>query len=268
MSSGKGSGLVRSFGLGIVLPAVVVALWWCATSFGWVVRLPYPQQVVETLWNWIFGTGPGPYDGTWLESFLSSGARVLVGFLVAAVLGVVLGVLAGYFKTFGQMVDPLVQILRPIPSTAWVPLTLVFFGFGFEGAVFLIALGTFFPIFVNTIEGVRGVKASLLRVGRMLGARTDQLLLSFVLPSALPNIFTGLRLGVGLAWVLVVVAEMGNVRNGLGYTLHDAYSMGRYDVIIAAMISLGVLGFATDRVVVLVQNTTLKWHREMSIHAE
>src|SRR5690606_23109958 len=141
---------------------------------------------------------------TWWEAFLNSGSRVLVGFLVAAVLGVVLGILAGYFRWIGEMVDPLVQILRPVPSTAWVPLTLVFFGFGFQGAVFLIALGAFFPIFVNTLEGVRGVKGSLLRVGRMLGGNTVQLLGQFVLPSALPNIFIGLRLGAGLSWVLVV----------------------------------------------------------------
>jgi len=258
---------LRSIGLGLVLPVAVVIVWWCATSFGWVKRLPYPSDVIEALVTWFVGTGPGPYDGTWWEAFLNSGSRVLVGFLVAAVLGVVLGILAGYFRWIGEMVDPLVQILRPVPSTAWVPLTLVFFGFGFQGAVFLIALGAFFPIFVNTLEGVRGVKGSLLRVGRMLGGNTVQLLGQFVLPSALPNIFIGLRLGAGLSWVLVVVAEMGNVRAGLGYTLHDAYSMGRYDVIMAAMVSLGLLGYLTDRIVVIVQHFTLKWHRETSIHA-
>ena len=253
---------------GFFLPVLVIALWWFATAAGLFPRssLPSPPVVVEALWTWMFSPGTGPYEGTWWDAAGSSGLRVIVGFTVAATSGVVLGILAGYFRSVGEVVDPLVQVLRPIPSTAWVPLTLVFFGFGFQGAVFLIGLGAFFPIFVNTVEGVRGVSSSLTRVGKMLGSNTFQLLRFFVLPSSLPNIFIGLRLGVGLSWVLVVVAEMLSVRAGIGYTLMDAYSFGRYDVIIAAMISLGILGYLSDRVIVAVQQIALKWHRETSIH--
>ena len=152
--------------------------------------------------------------------------------------------------------------------TAWVPLSLVFFGFGFKGALFLVALGSFFPIVVNTIEGVRGANRMLVRVGRMLGANRFQLLTLFILPASLPSIFVGLRVGIGISWVLVIVAELLSVKSGIGYTLLDAYSFNRYDVVIAAMILLGVMGFLSDRIVVAVAAVLLRWHREMSIHAE
>lgn len=261
------SSLARRLLLGAILPIALIAVWSLASALDLIPRssLPAPWKVVEAFGTWIFGTGGGPYDGTWLEAVAASGGRVLLGFAVALVLGVGLGVAAGYFPRVGEILDPFVQILRPIPSTAWVPLTLVFFGFGFQGAVFLIALGAFFPIFLNTMEGVRGVTGSLTRVGRMLGSNTFQLLRHFVVPASLPNIFIGIRLSVGLSWVLVVVAEMLAVRAGIGYTLMDAYAMGRYDVIISAMITLGLLGFLSDRIVVIVQNRVLRWHRETSI---
>ncbi len=260
-------GLARRLLLGAILPVTLVAVWAISSALELIPRtsLPAPWAVVEAFGTWLFGTGSGPYDGTWLEAVGASGGRVLLGFGVALILGVGLGVIAGYFPRAGEVLDPFVQILRPIPSTAWVPLTLVFFGFGFQGAVFLIALGAFFPIFLNTMEGVRGVTGSLTRVGRMLGSNTFQLLRHFVVPASLPSIFIGIRLSVGLSWVLVVVAEMLAVRAGIGYTLMDAYSMGRYDVIISAMITLGLLGFLSDRLVVIIQNRVLKWHRETSI---
>lgn len=253
----------------VVVPVAAVLCWWLLSVAGVYPEsvLPSPVRVADALWTWLFGPdGAGPYSGNWAEAAAASGRRVAVGFLIASVAGVLLGVLIGYFRGFGELFDPLVQLLRPIPVTAWVPLSLVFFGFGFGGAVFLIALGAFFPIVVNTTEGVRGSSGTLVRVGRMLGANTYQLLRRFILPAALPGVFVGLRLGIGISWVLVIVAELLSVKAGVGYTLLDAYAFGRYDVIIAAMISLGVLGFVSDRVIVLVQRVALRWHREVSIH--
>jgi NitT/TauT family transport system permease protein len=145
---------------------------------------------------------------------------------------------------------------------------MVFFGFGFKSAIFLVALGSFFPIVVNTIEGVRGANKVLIKVGSMLGANKPQLLWHFILPASMPSIFVGLRLGIGMAWVLVIVAELLAVKSGIGYTLLDAYSFNRYDVVIAAMIMLGVLGFLSDRIIVGIQRVLLRWHQEISIHAE
>jgi ABC-type nitrate/sulfonate/bicarbonate transport system permease component len=257
--------------LSVIGPIAFVLLWWVVAASGLFPSavLPAPPSVVAAIFEWAFGNPTaGPYSGSLGAAIVASTERVFFGFSIAAVLGIVIGIPAGYFRVFGKIIDPLIQLLRPIPVTAWVPLSLVFFGFGFKGALFLVALGSFFPIVVNTIEGVRGANRMLVRVGRMLGANRLQLLTLFILPASLPSIFVGLRVGVGISWVLVIVAELLSVKSGIGYTLLDAYSFNRYDVVIAAMILLGVMGFLSDRIVVAVAAVLLRWHREMSIHAE
>ncbi len=263
--------VAKNAGLSVVGPIGFIALWWVVAASNLFPSsvLPAPPAVVAALYDWGFGNPTsGPYSGTLWAAIAASTQRVLVGYLIAAALGILIGIPAGYFRVFGKIVDPLIQLLRPIPVTAWVPLSLVFFGFGFKGAIFLVALGSFFPIVINTIEGVRGANRMLLRVGRMLGATQLELLTLFILPASLPAIFVGLRVGIGIAWVLVIVAELLSVKSGIGYTLIDAYSVNRYDVVISAMILLGVMGFLSDRIVVTLGNVLLRWHREMSIHAD
>lgn len=258
------------FGVGFVVPLAFIGVWWLTVVGGVFPEsvLPSPLSVMRALFEWAFGTAEnGPYSGTLLAAIIASSQRVLVGYAVAAFLGVLIGVPTGFSPLLGRLFDPMIQLLRPIPITAWVPLSLVFFGFGFRSAVFLVALGSFFPVVVNTIEAVRGVSRTLVKVGSMLGARGPTLLLLFILPASLPGIFVGLRLGIGLAWVLVIVAELLSVKSGIGYTLLDAYSFNRYDVIMAAMIVLGIMGYLSDRVIVAIQFVFLRWHREMSIHA-
>lgn len=262
---------IARFGVSTIVPIAFVLVWWLTVLLGIFPEsvLPSPVSVAVALVEWAFGDpAAGPYSGTMLEAIYSSGMRVLVGFAVAASLGILIGVPTGFWPLVGRLLDPMIHLLRPIPVTAWVPLSLVFFGFGFGSAVYLIALGAFFPIVVNTIEGVRGASKMLLRVGSMLGARGVTLVRLFVLPASMPSIFVGLRLGIGIAWVLVIVAELLSVKAGIGYTLLDAYSFNRYDVIIAAMIMLGILGFLSDRLIVVVESVLLRWHREISIHGE
>ena len=144
--------------------------------------------------------------------------------------------------------------------TAWVPLSLVFFGIGNAPAIFLIGLGSFFPAAINTTHGVRQINLTLYKSARMMGANETELLARVVLPAAMPSIFTGVRLSMGIAWVLVVVAEILAVRSGLGYLLNDAYLFYRNDVVIAAMLSIGLLGFCSDQLVVLLRNYLLSWN--------
>jgi ABC-type nitrate/sulfonate/bicarbonate transport system permease component len=261
---------IKSATISVIGPAVFLIVWWAVVALGLFPRavLPSPYAVAVALEDWAFGNPDnGPYSGTLWDAIQASTGRVIAGFAVAACLGILIGVPAGFFRTLGRILDPLIHLLRPIPVTAWVPLSLVFWGFSFKGAVFLIALGSFFPIVVNTIEGVRGASRNLLRVGNMLGASQFAMLRLFVFPASLPSIFVGLRLGLGLSWVLVIVAELLSVKSGIGYSLLDAYSFNRYDVVIAAMIVLGLMGFLSDRVLMLVPSIMLRWHREMSIHA-
>jgi len=247
-----------------VVPLALVVLWELAARLGWVdIRfIPAPLKVLESWYLWIFGTGSPTelYIGTWTMHALQSTGRVLIGFAVASLVGIVLGVLIGYFRILSDLADPLVQLLRPVPITAWVPFAVIFFGIDTASAVFLIALGAFFPIVVNTTAGVRRVPRSLIRAAQMLGTRSLHILPRVILPAALPSIFTGLRIGFGMAWVLVVVSEMLAVKGGLGYVLWDSYYFMRMDIIVAAMISIGLLGFLSDWLTLVISNHVLRWN--------
>jgi NitT/TauT family transport system permease protein len=245
-------------------PLMVVALWHLASTQGWVDArfVPSPMTVLRSLQEWMFGPiGASPYSGTWFMHAGNSAYRVLVGFLLAAGVGVVIGCLIGWFRLASDLIDPVIQILRPIPITAWVPFAVIFFGIRDGSAFFLIALGAFFPIVVNTAAGVAGTPKLLVRAARMLGIRPYMLLPRVVLPAAMPFVFTGLRLGIGLAWVLVIVAEMMAVKSGLGFAMWDAYYFLRLDIIIAAMLSVGALGFLSDLVIRLIGRRFLRWSR-------
>jgi NitT/TauT family transport system permease protein len=246
----------------VVGPLIVVVIWHLASTYGWVDPrfVPAPLTVMRTLEHWMFGSdGATPYSGTWFLHAANSAYRVFGGFLIAAVLGVVLGSLIGWFRLISDLLDPIIQMMRPIPITAWVPFAVIFFGIRNASAFFLIALGAFFPIVVNTAAGVAGTPKLLVRAARMLGIRRYMLLPRVILPSAMPFIFTGLRLGIGLAWVLVIVAEMLAVKSGLGFAMWDAYYFLRMDIIIAAMLSVGVLGFLSDLIIRLLARWVLRW---------
>jgi NitT/TauT family transport system permease protein len=156
---------------------------------------------------------------------------VLTGFAIATAVGVPIGVLIGWYRLAENLLDPLIQIIRPIPITAWIPFAVIFFGIREPSAISLIALGAFFPIVVNATAGARHTPKVLVRAGLMLGLSEAQLLPKVVIPAALPSVVTGLRLGVGVAWVLVIVSEMLAVKSGLGYVLWDAYYFLKMDVI-------------------------------------
>jgi NitT/TauT family transport system permease protein len=156
-------------------------------------------------------------------------------------------------------------MLRPIPITAWLPFSIAVFGIYDASALFLIGLGAFYPIVVNTTHGVRDTSRLLIRAAQMLGASDATILFKVVFPSALPAIFTGLRLGIGIAWTAVIVAEIVAVKSGLGYVLWDAYYVSRMDICVAAMISVGMLGLASDRVISGLSRRVLRW-RSLEAH--
>jgi NitT/TauT family transport system permease protein len=260
----------RRLALSVLLPLALVALWATAVEHRWVVEgiIPSPAQVARSWYRWIVG-GPtrslSPYSGTWLANVAYSGRRVLEGFLLAAAVGIPLGLFIGWNRLVARVVDPSVQLLRPVPITAWLPFAIAVFGIYDASALFLIGLGAFYPIVVNTTHGVRDTNLLLLRAARMLGAGERAILTKVVFRSALPSIFTGLRLGVGIAWTAVIVAEMIAVKSGLGYVLWDAYYVGRMDICVATMFSVGLLGFLSDRVLQLLARVVLRW-RTLEAH--
>ena len=255
--------------LALVLPAMVIAVWQMAGTdgslFGGV--LPTPDRAWQAWKVWAFGStglSLNPYSGTWLANLVFSAERVGKGFAAAILVAVPVGLAIGWNRIASGALDPTVQLLRPIPITAWLPFSIAVFGIKDLGAVFLIALGAFYPIVVNTAQGARDVERNLIRAAMMMGAGRWTVLRRVVFPASLPSIFTGLRIGLGIAWTAVIVAEMVAVKSGLGYVLWDAYYVGRMDVVIADMASIGLLGLVSDRVILLIERWALTWRRLQS----
>jgi NitT/TauT family transport system permease protein len=263
---------LRRYLAAILLPLVLVALWQLAGKDGAIAggALPTPDRVWASWKIWAFGTPSGmslsPYVGTWVESVLFSAQRVAKGFALAIAVGVPLGILIGWSKLAQAMVDPTIQWLRPVPITAWLPISIAIFGIADFGAIFLITIGAFYPIVINTTQGARDVETNWIRAAQMMGANRFDILRRIVLPAALPSIFTGLRIGLGIGWTAVIVSEMVAVKSGLGYVLWDAYYVGRMDIVIADMVSIGLVGFLSDWLIVRLEMWVLRWRRLQSFN--
>ncbi|MBC7454223.1 MAG: ABC transporter permease [Massilia sp.] len=261
----------REFGVGLVAPAVVIALWQAVAMLGWVNPqvLPSPVAVVE---RWLAYLLPlQPYlDGSKLVWFFSgeliidslgSMYRVLAGFAIGAGLALPIGLAMGASARVYAWFNPLFQLLRPIPPIAYIPLSILWFGLGNPPAVFLIALGAFSPVLMNTIAGVRQVDGIYLRAARNLGANQRTLFLRVILPASVPYILAGVRIGIGTAFIVVIVSEMIAVKNGLGFRILEAREYFWSDKIIAGMITIGLWGLAIDIGMNRLNNHLLRWHR-------
>jgi len=173
--------------------------------------------------------------------------RVAFGFGTAALLGIPFGLALGWYPAVHQVFNPVIQLLRPISPIAWIPIAIVLFGIGDHAATFLIFLGTFFPIVVACANGVFAVPVIYRRAARNFGLRPMQILARVVFPAALPQILIGLRIALGIAWLVVVAAEMIAVDSGLGFLVIDSRNSGkRYDLVVAAMLMIGLIGLALD----------------------
>jgi NitT/TauT family transport system permease protein len=173
--------------------------------------------------------------------------RVGIGFGTAAVVGIPLGLTLGWYPAANQIVNPVLQLLRPISPIAWIPVAIIFFGIGDHAATFLVFLGAFFPIVLACVSGVSNVPSIFRRAGRNFGLSPRQMLSNVIFPAALPQILIGLRIALGIAWLVVVAGEMIAVDSGLGYLVIDSRNSGkRYDLLVAAMLLIGVIGLALD----------------------
>ncbi|OWT75683.1 ABC transporter permease [Achromobacter sp. HZ28] len=248
-----------------IVPLIILAGWEAFARSGLIppALLPAPSRVFLTWADWIFGTDGSTqsYSGHWLAAALASLSRVLAGYAIAAVSGIVLGVAIGWWKWVEKTLEPTVQVLRPIPPVSWIPLAIIWFGIADKPAIFLVFLGAFFPILMNTIHGVKNVDRNLIRAASMMDATQGQLLRHVVLPASLPSIFAGLRIAIGSAWMLTVTAEMVAVKSGLGYSLWDSYYFLRYDIVVAAMASIGLLGYLSDLLLKRLMASALHWQR-------
>ncbi len=246
--------------LGALVPAVLLAAWWLATRGREYGLIPSPGEVLAALVDLALGTEDDAFSGRLPAHVAASVGRVYGAFLLAALIALPLGMLIGRLRVARELLDPLLQLLRPIPVTAWLPLSMILFGLGARSAFFLVALGAFFPILVNTIFAVRSVDARLFEAAAMLGVSRARMFPVVVVPASLPGVLTGLRLGLGFAWVVIVVGEMTGVQTGLGAMIMDARQLSRTDIVVAGMAVIGALGFLSDLAVLSLGRRLLRWN--------
>ena len=233
-----------------LIPCLLAALWFAASEGGLVpgYLLPHPIQVGRAAYGYICGPiGTGPYAGRFLGDLTASLARVLIGFGLAVVVGIPLGVLSGRLSRVNRLLGTTVNGLRAVPGISWLPLAMVWFGIGMQTTVFLVALAAFFPIYLNTAAGARQVNPLLYQTGAMMGVSRLRGTFTILLPSTMPQIITGLRLGLGIAWAYLVLGELTGVPNGLGALIMDARMLGRIDIIVVGIILIAVIGRICDR---------------------
>jgi NitT/TauT family transport system permease protein len=219
---------------------LVLALWHYSIVWTGTKVFPSPASVARGL------AGLAQQHVLW-NDITDSLRRVAFGFGLAVLAGIPLGLALGWYPAVNQVVNPVVQILRPISPIAWIPVSILLFGVGDRAAVFLIFLAAFFPIVVSCVSSVSSVPSIYRRAGRNFGLSRIQVLAKVVFPAALPQILVGLRIALGVAWLVVVAAEMIAVDSGLGYLVIDSRNSGkRYDLVVAAMLVIGIIGLALD----------------------
>ena len=258
---------------GALLPIIVLVAWQGASMAGLVNPriLPPPVAVAIKWWAYlapleVFDPARQSYvvwllSGELLTDAISSLYRVVLGFGLGALLAMPLGLAMGASQRLYDLANPLVQVLRPIPPIAYIPLSILWFGLGNPPAVFLISIGAFFPTLMNTIAGVRQVDGIYLRAARNLGASQFTIFRRVMLPAATPYIFAGLRIAMGTSFIVVIVSEMIAVNNGLGYRILEAREFFWSDKIIAGMFTIGLIGLAIDTGMSRLNNYLLRWHR-------
>jgi ABC-type nitrate/sulfonate/bicarbonate transport system permease component len=229
-------------------PLVTLGVWQGLSSLGIIpaYKLPSPIEIAHGLRDlFVVGMPPGRFL---FEHIIYSLYRVLLGFSVAAAIAIPLGIFMGISERFRGIADPLVEIIRPIPPLAWIPIAILWFGIGDGSAAFIIFLGAFFPILLNTVSGVMSVDKVLVDVAYTLHAEQKHICTKVLIPGALPSIFTGMRIGMGVGWMALVAAEFTGVKEGLGlgYMIMTARDIQRPDEIVAGMLVIGLIGICID----------------------
>jgi NitT/TauT family transport system permease protein len=238
----------------IVVLTAVVAIWWGVVAFTQSVIFPTPWQVVT-------GTMELARDGTLWEHIGASLFRVAAGFGIAVAFAIPLGLWMGWVHGAFVTLNPLFQILRPISPIAWIPIAILWFGVGNASPIYLIFIASVFPMIVQTTVGVHTIEKRYLRAAENFGVPRKKLFLQVVFPATLPQIIVGMRIGLGVAWLVVVAAEMIALRSGLGYMIIDSRNAGnRYDLVVAGMIIIGLIGLVLDGVMRLLESLkTVRW---------
>lgn len=238
-----------------LLPVLLIVAWQVASQTGWLSTriLPSPEKVVTTFWALVA-------SGELWQHLAISGRRALTGFAIGGSVGLLLGLITGTSKTGERVLDTSIQMLRNVPHLALIPLVILWFGIDESAKVFLVALGTFFPIYLNTWHGIRNVDRGLVEMARSYGLSGWQLFVQVMLPGALPNIMVGVRFALGLMWLTLIVAETISASSGIGYLAMNAREFLQTDVVVVAIILYALLGKLADVIALLLERVWLRWH--------
>ena len=238
-----------------LLPALLIVAWQGAAAAGWIATrvLPAPLDVLAAAWK-LIGTGE-----LWQDVLVSTG-RAAAGFAVGGGIGFALGILNGNSRGAARLLDSSLQMLRNIPHLALIPLVILWFGIDETAKLFLVALGVFFPIYLNTYHGVRTVDPQLIEMARVYGLSRRRVFFEVVLPGALPSILVGLRYGLGITWLTLIVAETISASSGIGYLTMNAREFLQTDVVVLGILIYAALGKLADSGARLLERRWLSWH--------
>jgi NitT/TauT family transport system permease protein len=242
----------------IALISVLIAAWWLVVDLTHSVIFPTPWGVVTGTWELL-------RNGTLWEHIGASLMRVGAGFGLAVCFALPLGLWMGWVRGAYRTLNPLFQILRPISPIAWIPIAILWFGVGDASPIYLIFISSVFPMIVQTTVGVHTIEKRYLRAAENFSVSRRTLFKQVVIPAVLPQVLVGMRIGLGVAWLVVVAAEMIALHSGLGYMIMDSRNAGnRYDLVIAGMIIIGLIGLSLDTVMRLLEGT--RWIRWRYAH--
>jgi sulfonate transport system permease protein len=256
MSEKSVNGIYRlqTIAVAAIIPVFIIVYWIICSEKGVLNTsiLASPDSVYERFKTMV-------QNGKLLTNVLVSTGRVLKGFALGALVGLTIGSLIGLFKPVSKLLSAMIAILRPIPPIAMIPFFILWLGIGEASKILIIALGTFWAVLLNTIQGFQDTDPKLLEVAKIFGKSKPVILLKIVLPSAVPSIFTGLRLGIGNAWSAVVAAEMIAASAGVGYMIQYARELVQPDLLLLGIITIGIIGLIIDTVVLYIQKKVVYW---------
>lgn len=249
-----GGGRLQPLFLGSIIPLLLLIVWEVLNRTDAIDDnlLPAPTAIAGTVIGMVQDGSLWGHTGITLY-------RVFIGFLIGTVAAVILGALVGVNKTVEQLCDPLIQAFRSIPSIAWVPLFILWLSIGESSKITLIAVGVFFPVYLNIVSGIQGVDRKLIEVGQIYRLNAFEQIRRIVLPASLPSFLVGLRSGLGLGWMFVVAAELMGASQGLGYLLVFGQNTSAPELIIASIILFAILGKLTDAVLKRIESKALHW---------
>lgn len=248
---------VGTFLIGACAILAFITFWYFATKYRWnfyirFTNIPSPVEVYDNALRLLV-------KSSYANNILVSLRRILIGFGIAGLFGVTLGLIIGRYHLVRNLIFPVLEVLRPIPAIAWVPMAIMLWPTNEVSIVFITFLGSFFPILLSTIHGVETVDKVLLRAARSLGANEVALFREVILPGAMPHIFTGFAVGMGVAWVSLIAAEMISGQFGVGYFTWEAYSLIQYADIVVGMITIGILGLTCSAFIRGLGKITMPW---------